>query len=59
VIDFGVSGVGDRACDTAIAWTFFFGESRKIYKAALPADDATCTRGRGSALWKALILSST
>jgi aminoglycoside phosphotransferase (APT) family kinase protein len=47
VIDFGVSGVGDPACDTAIAWTFFSGQSRKIYKNRLSADDATWTRGRG------------
>jgi aminoglycoside phosphotransferase (APT) family kinase protein len=55
VIDFGISGVGDPACDTAIAWTFFSGESRKVYKTQLPADDATWARGRGWALWKALI----
>ena len=55
VIDFGVSGVGDRACDTAIAWTFFTAESRKIYKTVLAADNATWARGRGWALWKALI----
>jgi aminoglycoside phosphotransferase (APT) family kinase protein len=55
VIDFGISGVGDPACDTAIAWTFFAGESRKTYKSRLPADDATWARGRGWALWKALI----
>jgi aminoglycoside phosphotransferase (APT) family kinase protein len=55
VIDFGIAGVGDPACDTAITWTFFTGESRRTYKERLPADDATWTRGRGWALWKALI----
>lgn len=29
VIDFGMLGVGDPACDYAIAWTFFDKESRK------------------------------
>lgn len=55
VIDFGISGVGDPACDTAIAWTYFSGQSRRIYQTLLPADDATWARGRGWALWKALI----
>jgi len=55
VIDFGVSGVGDPACDTAIAWTFFSGQSRTTYQTRLAADDATWARGRGWALWKALI----
>jgi len=55
VIDFGSSGVGDPACDLVIAWTFFSGESREAFRAALPLDDATWARGRGWALWKALI----
>lgn len=55
VIDFGIAGIGDPACDTAIAWTFFYGDSRKAYQSILPADDATWARGRGWALWKALI----
>ncbi len=55
VIDFGIAGVGDPACDAAIAWTFFAGESRRIYKALLPIDDANWARGRGWALWKAAI----
>jgi aminoglycoside phosphotransferase (APT) family kinase protein len=55
VIDFGCSGVGDPACDTTIAWTFFFGESREAFRTSLPVGDATWARGRGWALWKALI----
>ena len=56
VIDFGSSGIGDPACDLAIAWTFFTGESREAFRAALQLDDATWARGRGWALWKALII---
>jgi len=56
VIDFGSSGVGDPACDLAIAWTLFTGESRDAFRAALPLDSATWARGRGWALWKALIV---
>jgi aminoglycoside phosphotransferase (APT) family kinase protein len=55
VIDFGCSAVGDPACDTAIAWTFFTGESRAQFKSLVPVDDATWARGRGWALWKAVI----
>jgi aminoglycoside phosphotransferase (APT) family kinase protein len=55
VIDFGVAGVGDPACDAAIAWTFFAAESRTTYQSLLPLDDAAWTRGRGWALWKALV----
>jgi aminoglycoside phosphotransferase (APT) family kinase protein len=55
VIDFGCCGVGDPACDLAIAWTLFSGESREAFRSALPLDRATWARGRGWALWKGLI----
>lgn len=55
VIDFGCSGVGDPACDTTIAWTLLSGESREAFRATLRVDKATWARGRGWALWKALI----
>lgn len=55
VIDFSTSGLGDPACDLAIAWTLLAGESRETFRAALPLDDGTWTRGRGWTLWKALI----
>ena len=55
VIDFGCSGVGDPACDLAIAWTLFSGASREAFRTALPLDAATWARGRGWALWKGLI----
>jgi aminoglycoside phosphotransferase (APT) family kinase protein len=56
VIDFGGMGVGDPACDLVLAWTFFKGASREAFRAALPLDNATWARGRGWALWKALII---
>lgn len=55
VIDFGCSAVGDPACDTTIAWTLLSGESREMFREALDVDDGTWARGRGWALWKALI----
>jgi aminoglycoside phosphotransferase (APT) family kinase protein len=58
VIDFGTSGIGDPACDAALAWTFLSGAAREEYRARLPFDDATWQRGRGWALWKALITTA-
>jgi aminoglycoside phosphotransferase (APT) family kinase protein len=55
VIDFGCSGVGDPACDLTIVWTLLSRESRDAFRSALPQDAATWRRGRGWALWKALI----
>ena len=55
MIDFGSSGVGDPACDTVIAWTFLSGSSRDRFRAELDVDSDTWSRGRGWALWKALI----
>jgi aminoglycoside phosphotransferase (APT) family kinase protein len=54
VIDFGTSGIGDPACDTTIAWTFLSGESQRVFRRQLPADEATWARGRGWAIWKAM-----
>jgi aminoglycoside phosphotransferase (APT) family kinase protein len=56
VIDFGTCGVGDPAGDTTIAWTFLSGESSRIFKQRLPFDAATWARGRGWAIWKAMIV---
>jgi aminoglycoside phosphotransferase (APT) family kinase protein len=56
VIDFGQTCVGDPACDLTIAWTFFDGESRATFRAGLTLDAGTWARGRGWALWKALIV---
>ncbi|HEU4578511.1 MAG TPA: aminoglycoside phosphotransferase family protein [Polyangiaceae bacterium] len=57
VIDFGSCGVGDPACDLTIAWTFFAGPARSIFREALSLDPATWQRARGWALWKALIVA--
>ncbi|KZS60351.1 aminoglycoside phosphotransferase family protein [Mycobacterium ostraviense] len=55
VIDFGLCGIGDPACDTAIAWTHLDTVNRTAFRRTLGVDAATWTRGRGWALWKALI----
>lgn len=58
VIDFGGLAIGDPACDLAIAWTFFKCESREIFRTTLNLDEGTWVRGRGWALWKALIVAA-
>ena len=55
MIDFSGLGVGDPACDLMIAWGFFSGESRKVFREALEIDEATWVRGRAHALSQALI----
>jgi aminoglycoside phosphotransferase (APT) family kinase protein len=54
VIDFGSCGVGDPACDLAVAWTMLDGPSREVFRDRLGVDDAMWSRGRGWALWKAV-----
>lgn len=58
VIDFGGIAVGDPSCDLVIAWKFFPKETRAIFKKNLPLDEGTWIRGRGWALWKALIVAA-
>lgn len=55
VIDFGTCGVGDPACDMAVAWTLLTPEGRKVFRKRLDVDDAMWARGRGWALWKTLV----
>jgi aminoglycoside phosphotransferase (APT) family kinase protein len=54
VIDFGSCGVGDPACDLAIAWTLLTDEGRQAFRTRLSPGEAEWTRGRGWALWKTL-----
>ncbi len=58
VIDFGNAAVGDPACDLAMAWTLFEGDSRNAFLKALSLDGATWGRGRGWTLWKAMIIAA-
>jgi aminoglycoside phosphotransferase (APT) family kinase protein len=55
VIDWGCLGVGDPACDLQPAWNVFAGESRARYREELEADDASWLRGRGWALFQAVV----
>ncbi|MFG1909770.1 aminoglycoside phosphotransferase family protein [Kribbella sp. NPDC048928] len=58
VIDFGTCGVGDPACDLAIAWTLLTADGREAFRDRLSVDEVTWARGRGWALWKALATCS-
>ncbi len=55
VIDFGILGIGDPACDLIIAWNLLPTHMRNTFQNALAVDDATWERGRGWALSNALI----
>lgn len=55
VIDFGLMGVGDPACDLMVAWTLLPAKARDVFRATLLVDDATWARGRGWALYFGLI----
>lgn len=55
VIDFGIPGIGEPACDLAMYWTFFDNKSRISFSDTIKLDKDTWNRARGWALWKALI----
>ncbi|MHC5908878.1 aminoglycoside phosphotransferase family protein [Streptomyces sp. S6] len=56
VIDFGTCGVGDPACDLVVAWTYFEGVEREVFREAVGLPDDAWRRARGWALWKALVV---
>ena len=58
VIDFGQLSVGDPACDLVMAWTHFDLEVRNTFRSALKLDPESWARGRGWALWKALLVAA-
>jgi aminoglycoside phosphotransferase (APT) family kinase protein len=55
VIDFGLAGVGDPACDLMAAWSWLPEAARGAFRAALAADPATWARGRGWAVYWGLV----
>ena len=54
VLDFGCLGVGDPACDVAVAWKVLPAEERGRFRSALGVDDATWLRARGWVLSQAV-----
>lgn len=55
VLDFGLLGVGDPACDLMAGWACFDREARTRFRECVGANDAAWLRGRGWALSFALI----
>ena len=55
VIDFGMSGIGDPACDMMVAWNLFPRDAREVYRKSTAVDDAAWARGRGWALSVSLL----
>ncbi|MDQ1038795.1 aminoglycoside phosphotransferase (APT) family kinase protein [Streptomyces sp. V3I8] len=51
VIDFGGLGTGDPAADVLAAWAVLTPGTRRLFRDAAGADDATWARGRGWALY--------
>ena len=58
VIDFGLLGVGDPACDLMVAWTYLSATARQVFRAAVTVDDPTWARGRGWALHLGLMAAA-
>lgn len=54
VVDFGCLGVGDPACDVAVAWKLLSADARELFRTSLAVDDETWARSRGWALSQAL-----
>ena len=55
LIDFGLMGIGDPACDLMVGWSLLPPSSRAVFRSALSVDAATWARGRGWALSVALV----
>jgi len=54
VIDFGCLGLGDPACDVAVAWKVLPAKERDAFRRTLAVDDATWTRAGGWVLSQAV-----
>lgn len=57
VVDFGDLCAGDPATDLAVAWLLLDGPARELLRARLGADDAAWSRGRGWALYLAVMFA--
>src|ERR1017187_24800 len=55
VINLGGVAIGDPAYALVLEWEFFTGDSAAAFRRGLHLDEATWARGRGWALWKALV----
>jgi len=58
IIDFGLMGVGDPACDLAPGWSFLPTYARDLFREAANVDEATWQRGKGWGLYIGVIALS-
>ena len=58
VIDWELMGIGDPACDLALAWTLLDDSGRRRFRDELALDADTWARGRAWALWKGAIVAA-
>jgi aminoglycoside phosphotransferase (APT) family kinase protein len=55
VLDFGLLGVGDPAADLFVGWSLLDAPARAVFRATAGADEAMWARGRGWAVFNAVI----
>lgn len=55
VLDFGLLGVGDPACDLFVAWNYLDEPARRVFRQVTGVDEAAWARGRGWAVFSAVI----
>lgn len=55
ILDWECMGVGDPACDLAVAWNLLSATGRQVFRDVVAVDDATWARGRGWALSTGLV----
>jgi aminoglycoside phosphotransferase (APT) family kinase protein len=58
IIDFGLMGVGDPACDLAPVWSFLPTHARDRFREAVDVDESTWQRGKGWGLYIGVIALS-
>ncbi len=58
IIDFGLMGVGDPACDLALAWSLLPTHARDVFRTAANVDEPTWQRGKGWGLYIGVIALS-
>lgn len=55
VVDWGLAGIGDPACDMMVAWTLLSKKSREVFYSIAQPDEDTWNRGRGWALFLGIV----
>lgn len=51
IIDFGLAGIGDPACDLMVAWTLLDTKARAVFKTTVQIDEDSWMRAKGWAFY--------